>query len=67
MAITDKAKEYHERMFPGYVSNFLEKDPEFIEIFDNFAFDEVLNIDDLDMAVLKWLILCQNMNHVMDF
>ena len=31
MAITDFAKEYHEKMFPGYVSKFLETDPEFIE------------------------------------
>jgi 4-carboxymuconolactone decarboxylase len=27
-------------MFPGYVSKFLETAPEFIERFDNFAFDE---------------------------
>lgn len=43
MAMNDKAKEYHERMFPGYVSDFLRTDPEFIERFDNFAFDEVVN------------------------
>ena len=34
-------------MFPGYKSKFLETDPEFIERFDNFAFDEVVNSDDL--------------------
>lgn len=67
MAITDKAKEYHERMFPGYVSNFLETDPEFIEIFDNFAFDEVVNVDDLDnktrfIAILSTLIGCQGID-----
>ena len=43
MAISKKALEYHERMFPGYVSDFLRTDPEFIERFDNFAFDEVVN------------------------
>ena len=48
MTITDFSKEYHERMFPGYESKFLETDPEFIEFFDNFAFDEVVNQDDLD-------------------
>jgi 4-carboxymuconolactone decarboxylase len=48
MAITEKSKAYHEKMFPGYVSKFLETDPEFIERFDNFAFDEVVNHDDLD-------------------
>ena len=61
MAITEKAKAYHEKMFPGYVSEFLETDPEFIELFDNFAFDEVVNQDDLDdrtrfMAILSVLL-----------
>jgi 4-carboxymuconolactone decarboxylase len=55
---------HHERMFPGYESKLLETDPEFIELFDNFAFDEVVNQDDLDdrtrmMAILSVLIGCQ--------
>ena len=33
MAITEFAREYHEKMFPGYVSAFLETEPEFIERF----------------------------------
>jgi len=48
MDITKFSKEYHEKMFPGYESRFLETDPEFIERFDNFAFDEVINSDQLD-------------------
>ena len=40
--LTDAARDFHERMFPGYVSDFLRTDPEFIERFDNFAFDEVI-------------------------
>lgn len=48
MSISQKAKAYHEKMFPGYESQLLETDPEFIELFDNFAFDEVVNHDDLD-------------------
>jgi len=64
MSITQKSKEYHEKMFPGYHSTFLETDPEFIERFDNFAFDEVVNHDDLDdrmrfMAILAALLGCQ--------
>ena len=64
MAITKFAKEYHDKMFPGYVSSFLETDPEFIELFDNFAFDEVASHDDLDdktrfMAILATLLGCQ--------
>ena len=42
MAITEFSKNYHEKMFPKYHSAFLETDPEFIERFDNFAFDEVV-------------------------
>lgn len=54
-------------MFPGYHSKFLETDPEFIERFDNFAFDEVVNSDDLDdrtrmMAILATLIGSQSID-----
>lgn len=67
MGITKFSKEYHEKMFPGYVSAFLETDPEFIERFDNFAFDEVVNQDDLDdrtrfMAILATLLGCQGID-----
>ena len=67
MNITDKAKEYHEKMFPGYKSEFAETDPEFIERFDNFAFDEVVSSDDLDgktrfLAILATLIGCQGID-----
>lgn len=69
MAITEFAKEYHERMFPGYVSDFLRTDPEFIERFDNFAFDEVINqngqeLDDKTrfMAILATLLGCQSID-----
>ncbi|MDD6449352.1 MAG: hypothetical protein PUF78_06490 [Lachnospiraceae bacterium] len=34
MALTENAKKYHERMFPGYESEAIKKDPEFIEHFD---------------------------------
>lgn len=57
MAITEFSKQYHERMFPGYVSKFLTTDPEFIERFDNFAFDEVVNNDDLDDRMRMTVIL----------
>lgn len=63
MAITENAKTYHEKMFPGYVSKFLETDPEFIERFDNFAFDEVVNEVQLDdrttmISHLAYLLGC---------
>ena len=64
MAISDFAKQYQERIFQEYKSVFLETDPEFIEIFNNFAFDEVAGNDDLDdktrmMAILAALLGCQ--------
>lgn len=64
MAISEFAKKYHEKMFPNHVSAFSETDPEFIERFDNFAFDEVVNQDDLDdktrfLAILATLLGCQ--------
>lgn len=67
MSITAASRKYHERMFPGYRSKFLETDPEFIERFDNFAFDEVVNSDDLDdrtrmMAIPATLIGCQGID-----
>lgn len=67
MAISEFSKKYHERMFPGYKSKFLETDPEFIERFDNFAFDEVIKQDDLDdrtrfIAIIATLIGCQGID-----
>lgn len=64
MAISEFAKKYHEKMFPDHVSAFSETNPEFIERFDNFAFDEVVNQDDLDdktrfIAILATLLGCQ--------
>lgn len=67
MAITDNAKAYHDKMFPNHVSDFLRTDPEFLELFDNFAFDEVVNHDNLNYktrfhAILATLIGCQGID-----
>jgi len=69
MAITEFSKEYHEKMFPGYVSNFAETDPEFIERFDNFAFDEVINEEGRGLSdktrfivILATLVGCQGID-----
>jgi len=64
---TEAAEAYHGRMFPGYVSGFIRTDPEFIERFDNFAFDEVVSVTDLDertrhMAWLATLLGCQGID-----
>lgn len=64
MAITEAAKAYCETMFPSSRSPLLETDPEFMERFYNFAYDEVVNRDDLDgrtrfLAILAALLGCQ--------
>ena len=48
MAITEAAQQNHDELFPGHVSTLKVTDPELIEYFDNFAFDEVLRHGDLD-------------------
>ncbi len=49
MAISDTARRNHDQLFPGHVSTLARTDPELVEVFDNFAFDEVLAQGDLDM------------------
>ena len=48
MAISEAAQRHHDELFPGHVSTLKITDPELIEVFDNFAFDEVLRYGDLD-------------------
>jgi 4-carboxymuconolactone decarboxylase len=64
MAPNEQARKNHDELFPGHVSTLAVTDPELIEIFDNFAFDEVLRHDDLDtrtrlMVQLASMIACQ--------
>ena len=64
MAISETAKQNHDELFPGHVSTLKVTDPELIEIFDNFAFDETLRHSRLDtrtrlMVQLAALISCQ--------
>ena len=42
MAISETAQKNHDQLFPGHVSTLKVTDPELIEVFDNFAFDETL-------------------------
>ena len=67
MHITEAAKAYHERMCPGHTSELSATDPEFIERFDNFAFDEVIAESRLDaktrlLAILATLLGCQGID-----
>lgn len=67
MAISETAQKHHDELFPGHVSTLKVTDPELIEIFDNFAFDETLRHAGLDirtrlMVQLAALIGCQALN-----
>ena len=48
MAISETAQKNHEELFPNHKSTLKVTDPELIEVFDNFAFDEVLRHGNLD-------------------
>jgi alkylhydroperoxidase/carboxymuconolactone decarboxylase family protein YurZ len=48
MVPNERAQKNHDELFPGHVSTLAVTDPELIEIFDNFAFDEVLSHGSLD-------------------
>jgi 4-carboxymuconolactone decarboxylase len=43
MRISETAEKNHEELLPNYKSTLKITDPELIEVFDNFAFDEVLS------------------------
>jgi len=63
MTITERARATHDELFHGHVSTLQVTDPELIECFDNFAFDEVLSHGNLDartrlMVQLASLIAC---------
>jgi 4-carboxymuconolactone decarboxylase len=48
MKPNERAQKNHNELFPGHDSTLAVTDPELIETFDNFAFDEVLAYGDLD-------------------
>ncbi len=49
MPPNETAQRNHDELFPGHVSTLARTDPELIESFDNFAFDEVLRESSLDI------------------
>jgi 4-carboxymuconolactone decarboxylase len=64
MAIRERAQRNHDELFPNHVSTLKGTDPELIELFDNWAFDEVLKDAVLDtrtrlMVQLAAMIACQ--------
>jgi 4-carboxymuconolactone decarboxylase len=55
--ISEAAHKNHEELFPNYKSTLKVTDPELIEVFDNFAFDEVIAESKLDTKTRVVLIL----------
>ena len=64
MAISDAARHHHDQLFADRVSTLSRTDPDLVEYFDNFAFDEVVSHTRLAprlrlMVQLAALIGCQ--------
>ena len=55
--ITENAVRNHEEFFPNYESKLQKTDPEFIALFDNWAFDEVISQSKLDTKTRVMMIL----------
>lgn len=49
MAIREDAQRNHDQLFPGHQSTLRRTDPELVELFDNWAFGEVLEDQTLDV------------------
>lgn len=72
MAIRDDAQRNHDALFPDHTSTLKVTDPELVEVFDNWAFGEVLEHATLDartrlLVQLAALIACHAVGeyHVM--
>ena len=57
LELTETALRNHEAFFPNHESKLRQTDPEFIELFDNWAFDEVVQQTKLDLKTRATLIL----------
>ena len=55
--LTETAIKNHEELWPGYDSKATMTDPELIEIFDNWAFDEVIAQSNIDTKTRVMMIM----------
>jgi len=55
--ITETAHKNHEMLWPNYQSKAKETDPDLIQVFDNFAFDEVIKHDSMSVQTRSLLIM----------
>jgi 4-carboxymuconolactone decarboxylase len=57
ITLTRNAVKNHEELFPGHESKLQKTDPEFIGLFDNWAFDEVIRQSKLETKTRVMMIL----------
>jgi 4-carboxymuconolactone decarboxylase len=57
MTITPNAQRNHEALFPNHISTLKQTDPELIEIFDNWAFDDIIKAAPMDVRLRLMLQL----------
>ena len=57
MRISETVIKNHDELFPNRKSTLVATDPELIEVFDNFVFDEVLQYGNLDTRTRLIVIL----------
>jgi 4-carboxymuconolactone decarboxylase len=55
--LTEAAIKNHEELWPDYNSQVAQTDPDLIEIFDNWAFDEVISYGNIDTKTRVMMIL----------
>jgi 4-carboxymuconolactone decarboxylase len=55
--MTEAAIRNHDELFPNHKSTLQTTDPELIEVFDNFAFDEVISYGNVDTKTRVMMIL----------
>jgi 4-carboxymuconolactone decarboxylase len=59
--LTEAADKNHEELWPDYKSKAKETDPELIEVFDNFAFDEVISHGNIDIQTRVMVIMASTL------
>ncbi|PWS27531.1 4-carboxymuconolactone decarboxylase [Pedobacter yonginense] len=57
LGITETAHKNHEELWPNYVSKAAQTDPELIQVFDNFAFDQVIAHDKMETKIRVLIIM----------
>lgn len=57
LSISENAHKNHEALWPNYNSKAVQTDPDLIQVFDNFAFDEVINHDTMETKTRVLLIM----------